>query len=871
MYDAGILTVLAELTPFDPVAASAVTVRVTNRDDARACILNSQTWWPAMTRAPRLDRRLFDGAFSGQIGSSAGDFALSLAAFPDAMRYEWAERPAKLWIGRLGDGFGSYTLLFEGVMTGLTGEGASAAVGLRVNDGWMDGPLLTASYAGTGGAEGMAALKGQPKPLAIGAPRYAEGVLIDDVNCVYQLHGYGPMEGVEFALDSLVRFPAAAGNDASYAALVAATIAPGTVRTSTSVGMVRHGAPVEGVASYLIKGDNTGAWHRRPGAVIARLAGVGGASGGQIESASMTALDTAVAYDISLHLTDQVTVRGAVQEIAASCNAAAGVNWLGKLVVAKVGIAGTADLTLKSDGSALPPCGLPARLPVDSPFHKMRMSAVHAQRPHGPDEIAFTAQIIDTGAYDNARTYREGNLVTGTNGRRYLYISPTPTSGNAPPNVTYWSDHDATLAETIAELPAAGNLLPSVSAQFEAAGWTVSNTGSVATAPVAAGSGWAEPPQARGLLFDLSASATFEDAVSLPVPVVAGGRVHVQFLYATKGTALGALRCLLYYRDVDGAFVDSSDFDVPQVGGGTYALYGFSDPVPEGAATVELDIYKPAVTSSGEYRFGKIFVTNTALNADVTSENNAGGLIAGSRILQNGAPSIQAGASPFEISVVDGDVITFSPQLAVTPKASFELTGLPTLASGETYSARAETLTGTGCTVRVKKRTSGGSVSTLSTGTGSVITTDLEYQVSKGDSRDARDHNYKMRLKGKVRGTYSPAGGGWFDYPLMIGGMTIEIFAMVSAAWQSCGVFTITPPYGVSALHDFDETFTFACANTIGNPAGNEFRALVTGRVFTADDKLTELTSVTWQVDGSTPTETAVTQAVTMRVQPQNV
>lgn len=416
-----------------------------------------------------------------------------------------------------------------------------------------------------------------------------------------------------------------------------------------------------------------------------------------------------------------------------------------------------------------------------------------------------------------------------------------------------------------------GNLLPPSSAQFEAAGWVVSNTGSVATAPVAAGSGWAEPPQARGLLFDLSASTSFEDAVSLPVPVVAGGRVHVQFLYATKGTALGALRCLLYYRDVDGAFVDSSDFDVPQVGGGTYALYGFSDPVPEGAATVELDIYKPAVTSSGEYRFGKIFVTNTALAADVTSENNAGGLIAGSRILQNGAPSIQAGASPFEISVVDGDVITFSPQLAVTPKASFELTGLPALSSGETYSARAETLTGTGCTVRVKKRTSGGSVSTISTGTGSVITTDLEYQVSKGDSRDARDHNYKMRLKGKVRGTYSPAGGGWFDYPLMIGGMTIEIFAMVSAAWQSCGVFTITPPYGVSALHDFDETFTFACANAIGDPAGNEFRALVTGRVFTSDDKLTELTSVTWQVDGSTPTETAVTQAVTMRVQPQNV
>lgn len=865
MYDAGILTVLAELTPWDPVAGAAATLRVTNRDDARACILNGQTWWPAMTRAPRLERRLFDGDFSGQVTVSAGDFALALGAFPNAMRYEWAERPAKIWIGRLGDGFGSYTLLFEGVMTGLTGEGASAAVGLRVNDGWMDGPLLTASYAGTGGAEGMAALKGQPKPLAIGAPRYAEGVLIDDVNCVYQLHGYGALEGVEFALDSLVRFPAAAGNDASYAALVAATIAPGTVRTSLAAGMVRHGAPVEGVASYLIKGDNTGGWHRRPGAVIARLATIGGASGGQIDSPSMAALDTAVAYDISLFLADQVSVRVAMQEIAASCNAAAGVNWLGKLVACKVGIAGTADLTLKPDGTALPPCGLPARLPVDSPFHKMRMSAVHAQRPHGADEIAFTAQIVDTGAYDNARTYREGNLVTGTNGRRYLYISPTPTSGNAPPNVTYWSNHDAAVSP--------GNLLSGPQAANDPAAWGGSSAVWEHMANATTG-GWADFVNPVCIRAVLSATSDYSEHVcDSAFDVAAAGRLYHSVRYAHGGGASIDVRTGIWFYDAGDNYISRAEHElVREAGAGDYRTYTYGSIVPDGAVLGRLGFFRNAGAAVGEYRIDIAAVSRAADGADVTSQNNSAGLLAGSRILQNGAPALQAGASPYEFHVSDGDVLTFSPALAVTPKESFDLSGLPALSSGESYSLRAETLTGSGCTVRVKKRTSGGTVSTLSTGAGSVITTDLEYQVSKGDSRDARDFKYKMRLQGDVYGLFVPAdGGGFFDMPYMLGGMTIEIFAKVSSAWQSCGVFTVTPPYGSTGTFSFDRTFAFTCANAIGDPSGNEFRALVTSRAFPAIDKLTALNGVEYQVDGTSVTETAVTQAVIMRIQPQNV
>lgn len=825
---------LVEATPRNP-GVGLVTVRmVSARSHARDTVKNSQSWIPAITSAPVQGIKfLGDDQMPGILEIDYG--ALGIRFSPDLgndvwSAYVWEGADATVWRGESGAAFGSFEKIFTGRCGALERQNPNiGSIALRGYEGDLDRDLLSSTYAGTSGAEGDLAMKGVPKPWMSGPCEGVPGVLIDKVNWIWQLHGYGAIDDITAAYEGgLTLGSAHATVPTTYAALAALSMGSASWAKAPAVGMVRLGYEPSRPVVFDARGAKDGSTYvSKVGAISSHLLKVAGFESGDINSTSAGNLDTAFAHDWGYYTAMQASIGDVVRKALADIGGYAfpdesGIWRFGRYKAIKTATA------LKGDRTAAPIVRSVSQRASLSPIGRVEVGARRCWGVHREDEIS--PALLD--ALDKVDGIEDG----------------------------------ATRDEP-------GNLLPPSSAQFEAAGWTVSNTGSVATAPVAAGSGWAEPPQARGLLFDLSASTSYEDAVSLPVPVVAGGRVHVQFLYATKGTAIGALRCLLYYRDVDGAFVDNSDFDVPQVGGGTYALYGFSDIVPEGAATVEPDIYKPAGTKSGEYRFGKIFVTNTALNADVTSENSAGGLIAGAQILQNGAPAIQAGAAPFEISVVDGDVITFSPQLAVTPIASFDLTGLSAVASGESISARAETLTGTGCTVRVKKRTTGGTVSTLSTGTGSVITTDLEYQVSKGDSRDARDAKYKMRLKGYVRGVYYTGGGGGFyaDDPIMVGGMTVEIFAKVSAAWQSCGVFTISPPWGSTGTFAFDKTFTFTCANAIGDPGGNEFRALVTGRVFTSDDKLTELTSVTWQVDGSTPTETAVTQAVTMRVQPQNV
>ena len=99
----------------------------------------------------------------------------------------------------------------------------AASIDFAVDDRWLDKPLLT-TFAGTTGAEGPAALKGQVKPLALGAPRYVSGTLIDSINSVFQVSGYGAVNGFEAALEKLARYNAPTGDFASYAALVAATI-----------------------------------------------------------------------------------------------------------------------------------------------------------------------------------------------------------------------------------------------------------------------------------------------------------------------------------------------------------------------------------------------------------------------------------------------------------------------------------------------------------------------------------------------------------------------------------------------------------------------------------------------------------------------
>jgi hypothetical protein len=416
------MAAIIQIDGWDPSAGggsgAAVTIRLSSHDLESVCHLDGATWLPVIDRLPALRYDLFSGSFDGKVTTPGSSVRFSIEPWPALPGWWLADARVRIWTGQPGAAWIDWTLRFDGRATAQPEiEEGFASLNIAVDDRWLDTPVL-ATYAGTGGAEGPAALKGTPKPLALGAPRYASGVLVDPTNVVVQLSGYGAIEDVEVALDRLVRFGASAGDHASYAALVAATIPAGGWATAKAVGMVRHGAPPAGKLSYLVKGDKAGTdgWARLPGDIIRRIAILAGGTG-KIDDISLDALNGSRPWNLSLMVSEQVTARELIQRIAASVNAVAGVSWTGKLFVAPIVVQtgaaslsltgggdpllgdgeylvtsadpGATGLTLKPDGSALPIVRSIRQLEASPPWWRLALGAEVTWEVHGPADIAF--------------------------------------------------------------------------------------------------------------------------------------------------------------------------------------------------------------------------------------------------------------------------------------------------------------------------------------------------------------------------------------------------------------------------------------------------------------------------------------------------
>lgn len=427
------LAVLIEIEAFDRDAGQRVTIRASSVDDDRVCHLGGDVWWPALLQLPALRYDLFDGAFGARIVSPQSSLTMAVEAWPELARWMFADASIRIWTGTVGARWDDYLLRFDGRVSAQPSIAAGVAtIGFAVDDRWLDQPLL-ATYAGTTGIEGPLALKGQPKPLALGAPRYVPGQMVDAVNSVLQLSAYGAIEAVDAALERLARFGPSSGDFGSYAALVAAVVPPGGWATCLAQGLVRHGAPPAGRLSYLMRGDKAGpdAWARLPGAVIKRIALLSGGQG-KISVGSLEALDSARPWPISLYINEQTTARELIQRVATSVHAVAGVSWLGKLFVVPLGIQDPA-LTLDATGEALPPVRTVEQVEVATPFWKLAIGAERTWNVHPLSDVAFTAVIVPRGLYVASESYREGHQVDLADGSGWLYVNPAASTGNAPP------------------------------------------------------------------------------------------------------------------------------------------------------------------------------------------------------------------------------------------------------------------------------------------------------------------------------------------------------------------------------------------------------------------------------------------------------
>ncbi len=442
-----IMHCLARIRPLHKATGTRLDIHLASASLKEITGLNGVVWEPAMVSAPVLNMRVFNGDFQAAVEPGSASLPINMHAlklsYPLADACAWSAAHVDIWAGEAGQAW-PWPQVFSGKVAGWDRKGQ--VLSLTAETTFEDKNVLTATYAGTGGIEGGADLKGRVKPLALGWPQNVEPVLINAVDSVYQFSAYGPIEQVTKLYERGADFGAAVADYADYAALVAATIAPGKWATCLAQGLVRLGAPAYGVITGDIKGHKVGASAPRlTGALINALATISGTSTGSIETASLAALDAAAPYPVSAMITDQVKFSDAAKGLALPCNWQAGISLLSKFFVMPVTLSGAAALTLDAQGRSDPQVIESAERDVGPPYYKTIMGAARAWRVHTADEIAFQAPLIPRGDYSASEIYREGNWVTSPDGSTWVYINTAAASGNAPPtwpttSNAYWAN-----------------------------------------------------------------------------------------------------------------------------------------------------------------------------------------------------------------------------------------------------------------------------------------------------------------------------------------------------------------------------------------------------------------------------------------------
>lgn len=439
---------LIEITPKDATGAS-VTIRLGHTRNTRTLRADGQTWHSAVSRAPRISMDFMDDDFMGQLQVAKAAFVVATRRIQGLTASYlktliWDSAPVKIWSGD-GKATSDLVLEFTGSVQGGAIDPASGLLPLQceVDRNLVTVPLLNAEYGGGGGADGESEVRGQLKPACFGNPVNVPVFFFDQVNNVGQIDGYGNCTAINTLYEDAASFGTKQADYASYAALIAATIPEGSWATCVAQGMIRLGAEPRGVITCdPVCGGGT------PGTMIARwLSNHAGVTAGRIDSASLTALDSALttvlgaAPAVSYYTQSQVQVLDRMQALLAACNAVPLIGPDGKIAVTRVISSAAALLTLKRKGGT--PIVLDWRtLDPPVPWWRLKAEAAKTWRVHQLSEIDYEDDLVPLGDYTPGQTYRQGNLVRlPSDGRTYLYINATPST-NAPPNVTYWDVYE---------------------------------------------------------------------------------------------------------------------------------------------------------------------------------------------------------------------------------------------------------------------------------------------------------------------------------------------------------------------------------------------------------------------------------------------
>lgn len=205
-----------------------------------------------LTTVLQFSRSVVDSARLG-INFQSGDGSIVFAN-PDGAYDTYVDayalgREVVVRIGRKTDAFANHLVIFRGVGVAWFADQDSVTVTIRDKGYLLEVPAQPTVYAGTGGAEGSADMKGKRKPFSYGDTAGLPLVVLNQALMIYQLTDPGFQTGMVAGTvwDRGVALTMDSSAYADYAALVAATVAAGHCIFSLSAGMVRLGAAPSGI------------------------------------------------------------------------------------------------------------------------------------------------------------------------------------------------------------------------------------------------------------------------------------------------------------------------------------------------------------------------------------------------------------------------------------------------------------------------------------------------------------------------------------------------------------------------------------------------------------------------------------------------
>lgn len=265
----------------------------------------NQPFLPRLQSAYQFSVEAFSGALSGGARPSGAATETSGAievlntdgGIDDVLDYAWDGRSVELYRVRSGAALADARLCLRGTIERLTWSDGKIVLGLRDRHALFQRPLITATYGGTGGADGDANVIGVPKRQGYGPVINAEGVLINSALLIWQLHD-GRIFAVDAVRDKGVTLTFSADYD-DYDELAAATISAGQYATCLAEGMIRLGSSPDGRVTCDFRGDAAGGVYVDTAAdifrriVTTRITGANIADPDGLDTASFDALNAA--------------------------------------------------------------------------------------------------------------------------------------------------------------------------------------------------------------------------------------------------------------------------------------------------------------------------------------------------------------------------------------------------------------------------------------------------------------------------------------------------------------------------------------------------------------------------------------------------